>query len=189
MPSPSTPAQTGPSSCSSPRPSWSRSSATPWTCSPIPTDPGTPTLCPMCRRPVIGRRSSSVRSHWTRSFRCSRCADCWCPPARASRTSSPSSRPDLQPLFAIPVKRRPGNPQGLADLPNGVSASHRKALQLLDLLRTQHLRSAKQPPTCPGSLQACVGPLPDEVTLKLSQRAKDVEDELPAAGRGVDLFL
>jgi len=34
-----------------------------------------------------------------------------------------------------------------------------------------------------------VGSLPDEVTLELSERPEDVEHELAAAGRGVDLFL
>src|SRR4051794_5496304 len=34
-----------------------------------------------------------------------------------------------------------------------------------------------------------MGPLPDQIPLKLSQSAKDVKDELAAAGGGVDLLL
>jgi hypothetical protein len=36
--------------------------------------------------------------------------------------------------------------------------------------------------------QACDGALPNQVSLKLSQGAKDVEDQLAARGRGVDLL-
>jgi hypothetical protein len=34
-----------------------------------------------------------------------------------------------------------------------------------------------------------VGPLPDEITLELSQCPEDVEHELATAGRGIDLLL
>src|SRR4051812_15118724 len=189
MPSPSTPARTGLSSCSGPRPSWSRSSATPWICSPIPTDPGTPPPCPWCRRPATARPSSSASSRWIRGFRCSRCVGWRCPPSGTSRTSSPSSRPDRQRLPVIPVVRCARNPQCLADLRDGDALILGQRLQLLDLLGTQDLGSAEQPAACPGSLQPGVGPLADEIPLELSERAEDVEDELAATGRGVDLLL
>jgi hypothetical protein len=44
-------------------------------------------------------------------------------------------------------------------------------------------------PGSSSSCQACVGPLPDEIPLKLCERSKDMEDELAATGRGVDLLL
>ena len=92
-------------------------------------------------------------------------------------------------LLEVPIERRPGNPQGLADFSDGVALVFSKAPQLLDLLRTQHLGSAKQPATGAGSLEACMSALPDEVTLELSERTKDMEDELPATGGGINLLL
>jgi len=49
---------------------------------------------------------------------------------------------------------RPGNPQGRAALPNGVPVILRGDLQLLDLLRRQHLGPAEQPAT--GYFLPCV---------------------------------
>jgi hypothetical protein len=40
-----------------------------------------------------------------------------------------------------------------------------------------------------GCCEASLCTLPDQVSLKLSQRAEEVEDKLPAAGGGVDLLL
>src|SRR4051812_17611966 len=92
-------------------------------------------------------------------------------------------------LVDIPVVRRPGNPQGMTDLSHGVPVILRKTFELLDLLRRQNIGPPKQPASCPGSLQSCMGSLPDEVPLKLRQGAEDVEHQLAATGRGVDLLL
>ena len=89
----------------------------------------------------------------------------------------------------VPIVRRPGDAQGLADFPNGVPLILGKAAQLLDLLGGEQLGSAKQPAACPGCHKACVGALPDEVPLELSQRAEDVEDQLSPAARRVDVLL
>jgi hypothetical protein len=44
------------------------------------------------------------------------------------------------------------------------------------------------PSSGPRCGQGGLGALTDEVTLKLGKGTKDVEDELAAAGRGVDLL-
>src|SRR3954452_673046 len=102
-------------------------------------------------------------------------------------TAGVSDRRQL--LLEVPIERRPGNPQRLANFPDGVALVLGKRPQLLDLLRSQHLRSAKQPATRSSCLEPCVGALPDEVPLELGQCAEDVEDQFPTAGGGVDLFL
>src|SRR3954467_12119392 len=102
-------------------------------------------------------------------------------------TAGVSDRRQL--LLEVSIERRPGNPQGLADFPDGVALIFSKAPQLLDLLGSQHLGPTKQPTSSSSSCQACVGPLPDEIPLKLCERSEDMEDELAATGRGVDLLL
>src|SRR4051812_34813620 len=96
-------------------------------------------------------------------------------------------------LSDIAVVRRPGNSQRLTDLADSVAVILGKAAQLFDLLRRQPLRQplgpAKQPATSPRSRQACVSALADEVSLELGEGAEDVEDELTATGRGIDLLL
>src|SRR4051794_41377724 len=89
----------------------------------------------------------------------------------------------------VPIEGRPGDAQGLTDLPNGVPLILSKALQLLDLLGCEHFGSAKQSAARPGSSKAGVGALPDEIPLELGQCPEDMEDELAAAGGGVQLFL
>lgn len=44
------------------------------------------------------------------------------------------------------------------------------------------------PPTSPSSCQTRIRALPNEVALELGQSAKDMEDQLPATGGGIDLF-
>jgi hypothetical protein len=43
-------------------------------------------------------------------------------------------------------------------------------------------------PASPGGSEACLGALFDDVPLKFSKSSKDVEDELPSGGGGVDRF-
>src|SRR3954468_4927326 len=84
-------------------------------------------------------------------------------------------------LSDIAVVRRPGNSQRLADLADSVAVILGKAAQLFDLLRRQHLGPAKQPAARSSSLEACVGPLPDQIPLKLRQCSEDVEDQFATA--------
>src|SRR4051794_36694715 len=91
--------------------------------------------------------------------------------------------------FDVSVIRRPGDPQCLADLPDGGALVLGQRLQLLDLTGSKAPRSAEQPTSSPSSCQACVGPLPDEIPLKLRQCAEDVEDQFAATGGGIDLLL
>src|SRR3954468_24767851 len=102
-------------------------------------------------------------------------------------TAGVSDRRQL--LLEVSIECRPGNPQGLADFPDGVALIFSKAPQLLDLLGSQRLGPTKQPTSSSSSCQACVGPLPDEIPLELSERAEDMEDQFAPAGRGVDLLL
>jgi hypothetical protein len=41
----------------------------------------------------------------------------------------------------------------------------------------------------PGCGQSCICPFTNQVTLKLGQRGKDMEDQLATRGRGIELFL
>src|SRR5260221_11809630 len=51
------------------------------------------------------------------------------------------------------------------------------------------LRSAAEPPTGSRGLQPSVGAFSDNFPLELGQGPEDMEDELAAGGRGVDVFL
>jgi hypothetical protein len=47
----------------------------------------------------------------------------------------------------------------------------------------------KQSTACPGSSQAGVRALADEIPFKLGECSEDVEHQLPSTGGGVDLLL
>lgn len=57
---------------------------------------------------------------------------------------------------------------------------------LLPLLRRPHRWPPSDTPPSTGSSQAGLDPLPDQVSLKLSQRPNGVENESAGGGRGVD---
>jgi hypothetical protein len=57
------------------------------------------------------------------------------------------------------------------------------------LLRIEDLRPATAASPSPGRLQAGLSPFADQIALELRQSAKDVEDELAAAGGRVDRLL
>ena len=66
-----------------------------------------------------------------------------------------------------------------------VSSSRRK----LDLAGSAgELRPAAFATAGTGSSEACLGALPDDVALELRKGSKDMEDELSAGGRCVDLL-
>src|SRR4051794_18884699 len=58
-------------------------------------------------------------------------------------TAGVSDRRQL--LLEASIERRPGNPQGLADFPDGVAGILSKTPELFDLLRTQHLSEVFSP--------------------------------------------
>src|SRR3954466_14730122 len=89
-------------------------------------------------------------------------------------TAGVSDRRQL--LLEVPIERRPGNPQRLADFPDGSALVLGQRPQLLDLASSKAPRSAEQPAALACCSQAGVGPLPDEVTLELGECTKDVED-------------
>src|SRR4051812_46409342 len=89
----------------------------------------------------------------------------------------------------IPIKRRPRNPERRANLADRVRLIGIERFGHGDLPRGWlSLGSPAQATTSARSLQACVGSLPDDVSLKFGQRAEDVEDELPAGGGGIDVL-
>ena len=77
----------------------------------------------------------------------------------------------------------------MTNLRNGVALVLRKRPQLFDLLGRQRVRPAKQPAAFASCRKACVSPLLDEIPLKLSKGAENVEDELASACPGVQLLL
>src|SRR5512135_231284 len=89
----------------------------------------------------------------------------------------------------IAVQRRPGDPKRPADVGDGVGLVVVERLGHLCLLGVQRLGPATQPSPGPRRGKPRLRALPDQVPLKLGQRAEDVEDQLAAAGGGVDLLL
>ena len=89
----------------------------------------------------------------------------------------------------IRIQRWLRDSQGLADL------LHRGLSTLIELdshltaLLVEGLRSAAISTTSSSGMEACLGPLSDQVPLELAQRGEDVEDQLAARGRGVDGLL
>ncbi len=93
-------------------------------------------------------------------------------------------------VFQIPVKRRARNPQCLAHLVNGNGSlviELPSQLQLSLITQGRFRASAFAAPGA-GSGEACICPLLDDVPLKLSKSPKDMENEFPAAGGGIDLL-
>src|SRR5688500_10139439 len=93
-------------------------------------------------------------------------------------------------VFQIPVKRRARHPQRLAHLVNGngflfIELSGQLQLSLITQGR---FRSSSFAAPGSGSSEACICPLLDDVPLKLSKSPKDMENEFPAAGGGIDLL-
>ena len=77
----------------------------------------------------------------------------------------------------------------MANLLDCVLALIVKLVQELHLTFIQRLGSPSLAPTCSRGRQPGARSLPDEIALKFSQSAKDVEHQPPAAGRGVNGLL
>ena len=91
--------------------------------------------------------------------------------------------------FEVTVERRPGDIEPPADVFDRGSALVVELFGKGDLAGS----AGKPRPTAfasagTGSSEACLGALPDDVALELRESSKDVEDELSAGGRGVDLL-
>src|SRR5512135_454440 len=89
----------------------------------------------------------------------------------------------------VPVQGGPGDAQREADVGDGVALVVVEGLGDLRLAGVERSGPSTQPPPCPGGGQSGLGALPDQVTLELSERAEDMEHQLAAACRGVDLLL
>src|SRR5512142_710882 len=83
----------------------------------------------------------------------------------------------------------PGGYAGCADVSDGVGLVLVERLGDLRLARVKRSRPSAQPASCPCCEQSSPGALPDQVAFELSERAEDVEDQLAAAGGGIDLLL
>src|SRR4051812_19351379 len=76
----------------------------------------------------------------------------------------------------------------LANVPNGRGFIGIELFHQSDLFRGEGFSPAALASPGPGSGKSCLGALADDVALELGKGAKDIKDELPAAGRGVDLL-
>ena len=78
--------------------------------------------------------------------------------------------------------------EGFANVPNGRGLVGVELFHQSDLFGGQGFAPAALASPGSGSGKPGLGALADDVALKLSKGTEDVEDELPAAGRGVDLL-
>jgi hypothetical protein len=91
------------------------------------------------------------------------------------------------PCLDRPVQGGFGDFERPADLRNGVPF-------LIEILGNTKLScgedfwSAAYPSSGSGCNKSCLCPLPDQVSLKLSKRTKDMENQLPPAGGGINVF-
>ena len=84
------------------------------------------------------------------------------------------------------VQRSSGDLGGTAYLENGVFWTVIEGLGNTYLSGCQGFRSAAPSPS--GCTQACSCSLPNEVSLKLSECAKDMKDKFPPAGCGINIL-
>src|SRR4051794_34882260 len=94
----------------------------------------------------------------------------------------------ILPDIDIPPQRHAGDMERFANVLNwggfiGVELFHQS-----DLFGGQGFAPAAPASSGPGRSKPSVGALANDVALELRKGAEDVEDELPAAGRGVDLL-
>src|SRR4051812_26018914 len=78
--------------------------------------------------------------------------------------------------------------EGFANVPNGGGFVGVELFHQSDLFGGEGLAPAALASSGSSRGKSCLGALADEVALELRKSTEDVEDELPAAGRGVDLF-
>jgi hypothetical protein len=91
-------------------------------------------------------------------------------------------------VIDIPPQRHAGDLEGFANVPDGRGFVGIEFFHQSDLFGGEGFAPAPLASSGPGSDKSCLGALADDVALKLRKGAEDVEDELPAAGCGVDLL-
>jgi hypothetical protein len=91
--------------------------------------------------------------------------------------------------FHIPIKRSPVDTKGIADIRHGKGFISGHVPEHLHLFSRECLRPAAFSSSAPCSGKSCLCPLADNLPLKFSQSAKDMEDELSSGCCGVDVLL
>jgi hypothetical protein len=76
----------------------------------------------------------------------------------------------------VAIERCPSNTKRLANLSNCVLFVSCQVLENLDLLVGEFLWPTTVPASCSGCLESCIGSLSNNLSLKLSQCAKDMKD-------------
>ena len=95
----------------------------------------------------------------------------------------------LRPLTHVGVEGWLGDAKRAADLFHCVLSLCVKVASQRTLLGIEALGSPALPAPCPRRFEPSLGPLLDEIALELGESPEDVEDKLPAGGRGVDVLL
>src|SRR5208337_5650861 len=89
----------------------------------------------------------------------------------------------------VPIEGRPGDIQASADIVDRCFALVVELAGKLDLAGSAGKpRSAAFASAGSSGCESCLGALPDDVALELCESSKDMEDELSAGSRGVDLL-
>jgi hypothetical protein len=88
----------------------------------------------------------------------------------------------------IPLQRHAGDIERFANVLNGRGFVGVELFHQNDLFGGEGFSPTAAAPPGSGSGKTGLGTLTDDVALELGKGAEDVEDELPAAGRGVDLL-
>src|SRR3954464_14184381 len=113
-------------------------------------------------------------------------------PVRCSSLAGSTARLPLGgailPDIDIPPQCHAGDMEGFANVPNGCGFIGVELFHQSDLFMGQGSSTATLASPGSGRGKPGLGALADDVALELRKGAEDVEDELPAAGRGVDLL-
>src|SRR5215210_5885271 len=88
----------------------------------------------------------------------------------------------------IPPQRHAGDMERFANVPNGRGFVGIELFHQSDLFGGESFAPAAPASAGSGRGKPGLGALADDVALELRKGTEDVEDELPAAGRGVDLL-
>src|SRR3954452_20221582 len=106
----------------------------------------------------------------------------------AGSTACPPLGGAILPGIDIAPQRHAGDIEGFANVSNGRALVGVELFHQSDLFGGEGFSPAALASPGSGRGKPGLGALADDVTLELRKGAEDVEDELPAAGRGVDLL-
>src|SRR3954469_3779677 len=106
----------------------------------------------------------------------------------AGSTACPPLGGAILPDIDIPPQRHAGDMERFANVPNGRGLVGIELFHQSDLFGGQGFAPAALASPGSGSGKPGLGALANDVALELRKGAEDVKDELPAAGRGVDLL-